>query len=97
MKQEKRNRAVPTPTSVAIWMLEKLKANDVLYQSETVYDIEEIFGETFVYENEHGNPAISRAVLAEFRRLTEATVVWDRSERAWRWRDQYDGAGRATE
>lgn len=97
MKQQKRSRAASTAASVAAWMLEELKANDVLYQSETVYDIEEIFGETFVYENDHGNPAITRAVLAEFRRLTESTVVWDRSERAWRWRDQYDSAGRAAE
>lgn len=97
MKQEKRNKAAPTPTTVATWMLEELKAKDVLYQSETVYDIEETFGDMFVYENQHGNPAISRAVLAEFRRLTESTVVWDRSERAWRWRDQYDGVGRAAE
>jgi hypothetical protein len=97
MTQEKRNSAAPTTASVAEWMLEELKANRVLYQSETVYDIAEVFGETFVYENGLGNPAISRAVLAEFSRLTESTVVWDRSERAWRWRDQYDGAGRAAE
>jgi 3-methyladenine DNA glycosylase Tag len=80
IKQGQRNRAAPTPTSVATWMSEELKAHDVLYQSKTVYDIEEIFGETFVYENENGNLAISRAVLAEFRRLTESSVVWDRSE-----------------
>lgn len=78
-------------------MLEQLEATDVLYQSETVYGIEETFGEAFVYENEHGNSAIGRTVLVEFRRLTEWAIVWDRSERAWRWRDQYDGAGRVAE
>jgi hypothetical protein len=78
-------------------MLKQLRGQDFLYQSELVYQIHEMFGEPFVYENDHGNLAISRDVLAEFRLLTERTVVWDRSERAWRWREQHDSAGRATE
>ncbi|HFF4591027.1 TPA: DUF6953 family protein, partial [Acinetobacter baumannii] len=47
-------------------------------------EIQEIFGDDFVSENENGNLTISKVVLKEFRKLTEGEVVWMRSEKAWR-------------
>ncbi|MDA2937028.1 hypothetical protein MYX75_02035 [Acidobacteria bacterium AH-259-A15] len=88
---------MPTPREVAEWMLQELKRQESLYQEEAVYEIEHKFGAEFVYENENGNPAISRKVLKEFRELTEETVVWERSERMWRFRESYDSAGRLAE
>ena len=38
------------------------------------------FDGEFVYENDNGNPEKG---IAEFRRLTEGKVVWDRYEKVW--------------
>lgn len=81
------------PEHVARWMLEQLQAKRELYQEDVVYEIERKFGAQFVYENENGNPAIDRRVLREFRKLTEDTVVWERGERFWRFRQTGDEAG----
>ena len=80
--------------AVAGWMLAELKRRDTLYQEDAVDQIAREFGDEFTYENENGNAAIRRDVLAAFRELTESDVVWDRSERAWRWREKYDEPGR---
>jgi hypothetical protein len=83
-----------TPKDVAQWMLEELKRETYLYQNMVVYDIEEKFGEEFTHINDNGNPAIDQRVLKEFRKLTEQTVVWERGERLWRLREDYDDPGR---
>ena len=83
-----------TPREVADWMLEQLKRDDTLHQESAVGDIEDEFGDEFVYENENGNLAISKPVLAEFRKLTGRTVIWSRSERLWRFRERHDEPGR---
>lgn len=79
-----------TVDDVAEWMLEELEESDYLYQEVVAAEILDRFGEEFVYYNQNGNLAISREVLARFRELTEETVVWDRSERLWRWREDRD-------
>lgn len=83
-----------TSREVADWMLEQLKREDTLHQESVVGDIEDKFGDEFVYENENGNLAISKGVLAEFRKLTGETVVWSRAERFWRFREDHDEPGR---
>jgi hypothetical protein len=86
-----------TPQDVAAWMLEEVNREGQLYQSEAVDEIEGRFGDEFVYENDNGNPAIARKVLAAFRKLTEETVVWDRWDFCWRLRDESDDPGRKQE
>src|SRR2546423_6362779 len=77
--------SVPTNADVAAWMVEQLEEKKWgLYQEDAVWDIEKKFGAKFVYENDNGNPAISRGVLKEFRTLTEGKVVWERGSRMWR-------------
>ena len=83
-----------TPLDVAKWMSDQLDKDGIIYQEYIVGDIEQHFGEDFVYPNENGNPAISRSVLRAFRKLTENTAVWSRSERCWTKRNQYDPPGR---
>lgn len=83
-----------TSKDVAQWMLEELKREKYLYQNSMVSDIESKFGEEFTYVNENGNPAIDRRVLREFRKLTEDIVVWERGERLWRFREDYDEPGK---
>lgn len=60
-----------------------------LAQEEVAQNVADSFGEPWVYYNDGGNLAISREVLAEFRALTP-DVVWDRSARAWRFREVDD-------
>ncbi|MFH4342865.1 hypothetical protein WAI93_19245, partial [Acinetobacter baumannii] len=62
----------------------ELDEQEFLYPEWAVWEIQEIFGDDFVSENENGNLTISKVVLEEFRKLTEGEVVWMRSEKAWR-------------
>ena len=82
-----------THLDVANWMVQQLEKKGSLYQEDVVYKIAQKFGKEFTYINQNGNSAIDRKVLKEFRSLTEAEVVWDRSERMWRKREQYDPPG----
>ncbi|MDD5171284.1 MAG: hypothetical protein PHN75_20880 [Syntrophales bacterium] len=71
------------PIDVAKWMIEQFE-NNCLYQEDAAWEIGKKFGEPHIYENDNGNDAISKAVLKEFRKLTEGFVVWERGENAWR-------------
>jgi hypothetical protein len=90
---ERHSKQPPTPDTVARWMLDQVEAEETLYQEEAVADIESLFGNAFIYENDNGNPAISRAVLKAFRRISDE-VVWERGERMWRKRESYDDPSR---
>jgi hypothetical protein len=80
-------------SDVAAFMLEQLSIESSLYQDVVVCDIRDRFGEGFVYINDNGNLAIDKKVLVAFRKLTEGDVVWDRRERFWRRREDYDASG----
>lgn len=73
---------MPDYKKVAEWMLTKFKGGR-LYQEEVVWVMKKEFGNDYVYENDNGNYAISKKVLAEFRKLTEGKVTWSRGEKAW--------------
>jgi hypothetical protein len=75
-------------------MLDELRRGGVLYQQTVVADIVSRFGEQFVYDNEAGNPAIDKAVLAAFTKASGNDVVWVRAERLWRFREKGDEPGR---
>ena len=84
----------PTAASVAAWMAEEIETKGYLAQEDAVDTIAGRFGEQFTYLNDSGNPAIHRAVLRKFRKITETTAVWERGERAWRKRSRGDSPGR---
>ncbi|WP_373890124.1 hypothetical protein [Massilia sp. DJPM01] len=73
-----------TAKDVANWMFDQLTATRYLEQASAVWNIEKKFGKDFVYDNDSGNQAIDKKVLAEFRKLTDGKAVWERGERAWR-------------
>ena len=75
-------------------MLDELKRVRFLHQHEAVFEIENRFGEPFFYINDAGNPAIAKSVLTVFKKLTGDSVVWERGERMWRMREDYDSKGR---
>jgi len=82
---------------VATFMLQRLIEERMLSQDVAVSEIALRFGEAFVYENQNGNPAIRADVLREFRKLTTDTVVWERGEKLWRFREDYDPPGRSAD
>lgn len=69
---------------IAKWMIKELDEQEYLHQEWVVWEIQELFGDDFVYEKENGNLSISKNVLKEFRKLTDGEVVWMGSEKAWR-------------
>ena len=65
-------------------MINEILEKGYVYQEYLVHDIQEKFGDDFVYINENGNLAISKKVLNEFKKLKEQNnIEWDRSERSW--------------
>ena len=85
---------LPIPSDVAKWMRDKIIEDKTMFQEQVVYKIRDEFGEEFIYTNDNGNPAISKAVLKEFRKLTENLVVWEKGERCWRLRGEHDTPGK---
>jgi hypothetical protein len=81
-----------TVKEVAEWMVNELEGWRYLNQTDAAARIRMNFGEEFIYINRHRNPAISKAVLAEFEKLTQDSVVWVRKSR--RWRKRGDAPGR---
>ncbi len=52
-----------TAIDVAKWMVKELDEQEFLYPEWAVWEIQEIFGDDFVSENENGNLTISKVVL----------------------------------
>jgi hypothetical protein len=86
-----------TPQEIADWMLQEVLREGTVYQESIASDVANKFGEEFVPMNENGNPSVRRDILNAFRKISEDSVVWMRSERAWRKREEGDDAGRRQE
>ena len=83
-----------TPQAAAQWMLKKLNADNHLVQEQAVWELRKL-DPALTYQNDNGNLAISKSVLAEFNKLTKGDdVVWSRSERLWRFRAASDVPGK---
>jgi hypothetical protein len=84
-----------TAKDVAIWMFEEFqRRGDKLDHTTAVEQIRRTFGKEFTPENENGNPAIRKDVLAEFGKFAPDWIVWERGSREWRKRERYDKPGR---
>lgn len=75
---------------IAEWMSQRLEEDKYLYQEIIVYEIASKYGDDYTYINENGNLAIDKKILKEFRIITEDNVVWERVERCWRKRENFD-------
>ena len=84
----------PKIKEAAEWMLKELERTQFLHQQVAVYELKERFGDGVVYINDQGNDAISKQVLDEFKKLTEGAVIWERGEKVWRKREDFDAPGR---
>jgi len=65
-------------------MLDQMGASHWLHQEAIAQRIQISFGEEFVYRNKNGKFGLRKAVLVEFKRLTQGQLIWVHSERAWR-------------
>lgn len=83
-----------TASEVAAWMLEQIKTKKELYQDEAFHEIERSFGKSFAYQNDVGSNVISPSVLKRFNQISKDDVVWSRSYKHWRLREQGDEPGR---
>ncbi|MBO6853369.1 MAG: hypothetical protein JJ872_06335 [Marivivens sp.] len=83
-----------TPVEAAQWMFDELNKRKVLDQENAAWELTRK-DKSLTYQNDNGNLAIAKPVLAEFKKLTDGNdVVWSRSERQWRFREKYDKLGR---
>ena len=85
-----------TAAEVAAWLAKEVRAAGKLSQKDAAAAIEDTFGSRHVYHNPKGALAISKEVLAAFRRLTAADVLWVGGLRFWRLREAADEPGRQT-
>lgn len=84
-----------TSTSdVAAWMLSVIEEKGELSQNDAYYYINKNFGSGFTTVTNSGSPSIKGSVLTAFKKISEATVVWERGEKKWRKREFYDAPGR---
>jgi hypothetical protein len=91
---------VATETSakdVARWMADEVRRRRFFDQADAATEIAKRFGDAFIRTNDQGGESIDTKVLKEFRKLTEADVVWDRGELQWRLRESGDAPGRQQE
>lgn len=72
-----------TPTEIAQWMIDQFEERRTISQYIMARRIRETFGEEWLYRNQNGNPAIDKKVLAEFRKLKDESIEWDRGSQEW--------------
>lgn len=72
----------------------KIESDGCTYQEDVVDFLVRADAESLLRENADGNLVLSREVLAEFKKLTAADVVWVRADRYWRYRVPEDEPGR---
>ncbi len=80
--------------AVAGWMLTQVEMHGCIYQDDVVDYLVRADSEELLRENSDGNLVVGRAVLDAFKAITEATVVWVKPDRYWRWRVIEDEPGR---
>ena len=80
--------------AAAKWMLAQLEREGCIYQDDVVDYLVKAKADALLRENSDGNLVVGRTLLEAFKGLTEATVVWVKPDRYWRWRVKEDEPGR---
>lgn len=75
---------------IAVWMNDHLVKHRRLNQNQAAHMILKRWGTAYVFRNRNGNFGINKSVLAAFKELNPADVVWSRSSQEWRFRMPYD-------
>jgi hypothetical protein len=74
-------------------MLSELEANEILYQESAVAELLEKEDPNLAFYDDHGSARIGLKVLQAFNKLTP-DVIYSRSGRYWRHREDHDEPGR---
>ncbi|HDY7704211.1 TPA: hypothetical protein RQK29_004486 [Vibrio vulnificus] len=82
------------PSDVALWMQERLDKESCLYQDDVVDMLVKAKQEELLRENADGNQVLGIAVLNQFKKLNEETVVWVGPDKYWRFRVKEDEPSR---
>lgn len=83
-------KAPSEPGLLARWMLREFEERDgYLPQHLVVRHVREA-NPSLVYRNKSGGWGLDPAILTAFRKLTDTSVVWSRSELRWRRRRERD-------
>lgn len=82
-----------TPKEAASWMKEQVETEGLLYQETAAARLLEESDESLAYWDDTGNLCIGKSVLSAFRTITP-DLVYERSEKFWRPRADYDRPGR---
>lgn len=83
-----------TADDLAHWMLAQVEGEGCIYQDDVVDRAVKASAENLLRENSDGNLVVGKPVLDAFKKLTETTVVWVRSDFYWRLRVAEDEVGR---
>lgn len=75
-------------------MMAEIQREGCLYQDDVVDFLVKNEAENLLKENSEGSLVIGTTLLNSFKRLTETTVVWVKSDRYWRFRVDEDEPGR---
>lgn len=63
---------------IAKWLYEKILEEQVVFQYNAVREIEDNFGQEYIYVNKNGNKAISEKITAHFRKINKGNLItWD--------------------
>ncbi|QKM52183.1 hypothetical protein CG017_00172 [Burkholderia glumae] len=76
--------------AIAQRMLTVLEREGCVYQDDVVDHLIRSGSNNLLRENADGNLVVGKAVLDAFLKITEATVVWVKPDRYWRWRVSED-------
>jgi len=68
---------------VAVWLINKVKAEGMLKRSEAVPAIENEFGGAFTTLTAKGNRTLHKKVLQNFRELKDEQISWNVGKQAW--------------
>ena len=80
--------------AAANWMLSEIERSGCLYQDDVVDHLVKAEQEDLLRENTDGNLVLGKALLEEFRKLTDQAVVWVKPDFYWRYRVAEDEPGR---
>lgn len=71
------------PQKIAVWLINKIKANGELKRTRAVPEIESDFGEEYITLTARGNKTLAEAVLKTFRELKDDSISWNVGKQAW--------------
>ncbi len=68
---------------IAVWLINKVKAEGMLKRSEAIPAIEDEFGGEFITLTSKGDRTLHKKVLENFRELKDEQISWNVGRQAW--------------